>query len=111
METKKTICDWIDENKDEVFAISDYLWEHPELSMQEYEASQKVADLLEKYGFLVNRGVAGLPTAFAAEYGSGKPVLASAPNMMLCRPYRRIRIPLSAIRLLTWRRAMAADII
>ena len=76
METKKTICDWIDENKDEVFAISDYLWEHPELSMQEYEASQKVADLLEKYGFLVNRGVAGLPTAFAAEYGSGKPVLA-----------------------------------
>lgn len=76
METKKRICEWIDENKEELFAISDYLWEHPELSMQEYDASRKIADLLEKYGFSVIRGAAGLPTAFVAEYGSGKPVLA-----------------------------------
>lgn len=76
MENKKIICDWIDENKSEMFAISDYLWENPELSMQEYEASEKIAEVLEKYGFSIKRGVAGMPTAFTAEYGQGKPVLA-----------------------------------
>ena len=35
MEGKQKICSWIDESKQQAFDISDYLWEHPELSMQE----------------------------------------------------------------------------
>lgn len=76
MENKKKICDWIDQNKEAAFAVSDYLWEHPELSMQEYESSKAVVELLEKFGFSVEKGVAGMPTAFVAAAGEGKPVLA-----------------------------------
>lgn len=76
MENKKKICQWIDSQKERAFAISDYLWEHPELSMQEYEAAEKLTELLEAEGFTVERGAAGLPTAFTAVWGKGSPVLA-----------------------------------
>lgn len=76
MENKEKLCGWVDDNKEKAFAVSDQLWEHPELSMQEYESSEAVVKLLEEFGFSVEKGVAGLPTSFVAVYGSGKPVLA-----------------------------------
>lgn len=76
MQNKKKICKWIDENKEKTFAISDLLWENPELSMQEYTASKAVSGFLEEQGFSVQRNISGMPTAFIAEYGSGAPVLA-----------------------------------
>ena len=75
MEKKKRLCELIERNKDVAFAIADYLWEHPELSLQEHEAAEKVAKALEEHGFSVERGVAGMPTAFIARWGSGSPVL------------------------------------
>ena len=44
--------------------------------MQEYEAAEKLTELLEAEGFTVERGAAGLPTAFTAVWGKGCPVLA-----------------------------------
>ncbi len=41
--------------------------------MLEYKSSRLLADALEKLGFQVKRGVAGMPTAFVASYGEGKP--------------------------------------
>lgn len=76
MERKTKLCKWIEGRKEEAFAISDYLWEHPELSMQEYEAAEKLTAFLEKEGFTVEKGAAGLPTAFIASWGTGAPVLA-----------------------------------
>lgn len=76
MENKKKICDWIDNNKAKAFDISDYLWENPELSMQEYKAVEKIIPMLQQEGFSVEKGAAGMPTAFIASWGSGKPVLA-----------------------------------
>jgi aminobenzoyl-glutamate utilization protein B len=54
---------------DEIFSFS-------ELGFQEHETSRYVVDILEKNGFHVERGVAGIPTAWVAAYGSGKPVIA-----------------------------------
>src|SRR5580700_1535424 len=54
---------------DEIFSFS-------ELGFQEYETSRYVTEILEKSGFHVERGVAGVPTAWVATYGSGKPVIA-----------------------------------
>lgn len=76
MKNKEILCDWIDKNKEALFSISDLLWENPELSMQESLASKTIINFLEKHGFSVERGVADMPTAFAAEFGSGRPVLA-----------------------------------
>lgn len=54
---------------DEIFSFS-------ELGFQEFETSRYVTGILEKNGFHVERGVAGIPTAWVASYGSGKPVIA-----------------------------------
>src|SRR5277367_1829830 len=51
---------------DEIFSFS-------ELGFQEYETSRYVTGILEKNGFHIEHGVAGVPTAWVATYGSGKP--------------------------------------
>jgi aminobenzoyl-glutamate utilization protein B len=53
---------------DMIFSLSD-------LGYQEHRTSAYITGLLEKEGFKIQRGVAGMPTAFVAEWGSGKPVI------------------------------------
>ncbi len=54
----------------------DSVFSFGELGMQEVETSRYLTAQLEKFGFKVTRGVAGMPTAWVATYGSGKPVIA-----------------------------------
>jgi aminobenzoyl-glutamate utilization protein B len=56
--------------------IIDQVFSFGELGMQEFETSRYLTGLLEQNGFRVERGVAGMPTAFVATWGSGKPVIA-----------------------------------
>jgi aminobenzoyl-glutamate utilization protein B len=53
----------------------DQIFSFSELGFQEYETSRYVTSILEKNGFKVERGIAGIPTAWVASYGSGKPVI------------------------------------
>ena len=53
----------------------DSIFSFSELGFQEFETSAYVTGILEKEGFSVTRGVAGMPTAFVASWGSGKPVI------------------------------------
>lgn len=53
----------------------DQIFSFSELGFQEYETSRYLTGLLEKNGFRVERGVAGIPTAWVASYGTGKPVI------------------------------------
>ncbi len=55
--------------------MSDQIWEFAELRFEEKQSSKLQADYLEAQGFRVQRGIAGIPTAFRAEYGSRHPVL------------------------------------
>ncbi|MDR3295076.1 MAG: amidohydrolase [Clostridiales Family XIII bacterium] len=75
MREKKTLFDWIDENRSDFLAVSKAIWENPELSVQEYFAAGQLTALLEKNGFSVERGLAGFPTSFIGTYGSGSPVI------------------------------------
>lgn len=72
---KEKILQWIDENKFRFYKISDEIWAHPELSMQETFASGLLSDLLAAEGFHVETGIAGMPTAFIATYGTAGPVI------------------------------------
>ena len=54
----------------------DSVFSFGELGMQEVETSRYLTGTLEKFGFKVQRGVAGIPTAWIATFGSGKPVIA-----------------------------------
>lgn len=51
------------------------IWEWAEPGYQEKKSADALAVVAEKAGFTVKRGVAGIPTAFTAEFGSGKPVI------------------------------------
>ena len=72
---KNTALEWISLNKDRCIKISDTLWEFAELGLVEFKSSTLLADELEKHGFKVDRGIAGMPTAFVATWGEGKPVV------------------------------------
>jgi len=54
----------------------DQIFSFSELGFQEFETSRYLTGVLEKNGFHVDRGVTGIPTAWVATYGTGKPVLA-----------------------------------
>jgi aminobenzoyl-glutamate utilization protein B len=56
--------------------LSRQIWEFAEVGYQETRSSALLASELEKAGFRMERGVAGMPTAFTATHGSGKPVIA-----------------------------------
>ncbi|MBT2597888.1 M20 family metallopeptidase [Arthrobacter sp. ISL-72] len=60
----------------EFTALSDSIWDEPELRWDEHTAVAKQVVVAEKHGFSVTRDVAGIPTAFSAEKGSGGPVIA-----------------------------------
>ena len=72
---KQIAVDWIEENRKDVVEVSDSIWRFAELGLVEYKSSKLLADELERHGFKVERGVAGMPTAFVAEWGSGRPVV------------------------------------
>src|SRR5437899_11692326 len=54
----------------------DQVFSYGELGFQEIETSKYLTGVLEKNGFTVQRGYAGMPTAWVATWGSGKPVIA-----------------------------------
>ena len=72
---KKETFAWLEANRGELAEINEKIWRLAEVAMEEYESSELLASYLEKRGFQVTRGVAGMPTAFVAVYGSGKPVI------------------------------------
>jgi aminobenzoyl-glutamate utilization protein B len=56
--------------------INDMLFSFAELGFQEKETFNYLTTLLEKNGFTVEKGIAGVPTAWIAKWGNGKPVIA-----------------------------------
>ncbi len=65
----------IDARAKQIQEMVDQVFSFGELGMQEVETSKYLTGILEKEGFKVERGVAGMPTAFVARWGSGKPVI------------------------------------
>lgn len=72
---KESAWRWIDENRNRIIEISDKIWGYAELGLMEYKSSKLLADELERHGFKVEKGVAGMPTAFVASWGEGHPII------------------------------------
>ncbi len=71
----------IDEIRNEMTAMADDIFDHPEIGMEEFHAQKVLTDWLEKEGFQVERGVVGVETAFKAVYSHGT----GGPNIgLLC---------------------------
>ena len=72
---KKALLKSIEKHQNALIEISDNIWQAAETAFEETESSKILSDYAEKQGFTVKRGVAEMPTAFVATYGSGKPVI------------------------------------
>src|ERR1700733_1245610 len=66
----------VDERGAEFTALSDQIWDNPELRWNEFASVAAQIEVAERAGFTIQRQVAGIPTAFSAEYGTGGPVIA-----------------------------------
>ncbi len=76
MNTVEKISTTIEEKKASFQALHDKVWALAELGFQEHESAGHIIEMLKGEGFTVETGLADIPTAFVASYGSGHPVVA-----------------------------------
>ncbi|MFH2109823.1 MAG: amidohydrolase [Candidatus Bathyarchaeota archaeon] len=74
-ESKRVAWDWVDQHERMLVDHHMRIWELAEVGLQENRTADLLTDVLRKEGFSVTRGVAGMPSAFVATYGKGKPVI------------------------------------
>ena len=76
-EKKQDIAREVTSKQEKFWKISDAIWSYAELGLEEYKSSELLAITLDAHGFKVDRGVAGMPTAFVANWshGTGEPVI------------------------------------
>ncbi|WP_232793688.1 amidohydrolase [Siphonobacter sp. SORGH_AS_0500] len=72
---KQKVISSLQDKTDYYGAISQKIWDYAEVGYQETKSSALLQAELKKAGFSIESGVAGIPTAFIATYGSGKPVI------------------------------------
>lgn len=65
----------IEKHKAEILGLSDQVWALAETALLESRSAKLLADYAEGQGFTVERGLAGMPTAFVASYGQGRPII------------------------------------
>lgn len=75
MTSKEQISKLVDSKKDFFAGVSDAVWSTPELGFLEFKSAKTLMDALEEQGFTVEKGLAGIETAFKGTWGSGKPVI------------------------------------
>ncbi len=73
---KKQILPLVAAKEKQVQEMVDMVFSFGELGFQETETSKYLTSILEKNGFTIERGIAGIPTAWMAKWGSGSPVIA-----------------------------------
>jgi amidohydrolase len=78
---KKVITGLVEERKTELAAIAEEMYRFPETGLMEHRCSTLLTGILEREGFLVERGIAGLATAFRATCGTAGPVIAILAEM------------------------------
>ena len=72
---KKAAESSVDNQSTVLIELSDQIWAHAEIALHETDSGQALADYAELQGFRVERGIAGMPMAFIASYGKGKPII------------------------------------
>ena len=72
---KTAALSWLDSNATTLAKVNRNIWGWAETGLEEVKSSKELQDLLTANGFTVDAGVAGMPTAFVATFGSGTPVI------------------------------------
>jgi aminobenzoyl-glutamate utilization protein B len=72
---KQSALDAADAIQPEIREMSMKLWDISEIALKETRSAALLIDVLKKEGFTLESGISGMPTAFIASYGSGKPII------------------------------------
>ena len=72
---KQAVIEMVDDLQPIIQDLSRERWNFSEIALEEVRSAQLLANVLEKEGFSVERGVADMPTAFVASWGQGSPVI------------------------------------
>ncbi len=73
---KAEVINAVDKQSKQVQEMVDMVFSFAELGFQEFETSKYLTKVLEQNGFVIERGISGVPTAWLAKWGSGKPFIA-----------------------------------
>lgn len=74
-DNKKNLIKNIEKNISTYNDIALKIWDYAEVGYKEEKSSKELIQILENNGFKITEGIAGIPTAFIAEYGNGGPVI------------------------------------
>ncbi|MFZ9686799.1 MAG: amidohydrolase [Chitinophagaceae bacterium] len=72
---KQSVLNSIVNQEKDLITLSDQVWSFAEIAMKEQQSAKVLSAYAEKKGFKITRNIADIPTAFIAEYGSGKPII------------------------------------
>jgi aminobenzoyl-glutamate utilization protein B len=78
---KAEVQEMIDARAKMAQVMVDKIFSFSELGFQEVETSKYITDILKKEGFTIEYGISGVPTAWLAKWGSGKPVIAIGSDL------------------------------
>ena len=78
----KTIAEILETKKADMRELEKFLYDNPEIEMEEFKAKEKFIELLEKEGFEIEKDIEGLPTAFVAHKSNGE-----GPSIGICSEY------------------------
>jgi aminobenzoyl-glutamate utilization protein B len=73
---KQAVIGEVDQIRPRMVAVNQAIWSYAEPGLEEVRSSQELMNWLKENGFSIQSGVAGMPTAFVASYGTSKPVVA-----------------------------------
>ena len=72
---KKELLNSLEQKSSALISVSDNIWEAAEVAFREEKSAEYLIEYAEENGLKVEKGLAGMPTAFTATYGEGKPVI------------------------------------
>ena len=72
---KKELLNSLEQKSSALISVSDKIWEAAEVAFREEKSAEYLIQYAEENGLKVEKGLAGMPTAFTATYGEGKPVI------------------------------------
>ncbi len=75
MSDRTEIASYVEEQRELLLSLARDIWDNPELGFAEKRAADLIAGTLGRAGFRVRKPVAGIDTAFVAEWGSGAPIV------------------------------------
>jgi aminobenzoyl-glutamate utilization protein B len=78
---KKELVSEINSQQKMTQTMMDMVFSFGELGFQEFETSKYLTGILKKNGFTVQEGISGIPTAWIATWGSGKPLIAIGSDL------------------------------